>query len=85
MSNSTNQTVQIIGYIVIATILVVVGVMFMVRRRQFSFGMICIITAVFIYGFGYYVSQADKIVIEEGSPQDNPEAYGTPAFRIAQP
>ncbi|MGB3330886.1 MAG: hypothetical protein WBA46_18120 [Thermomicrobiales bacterium] len=85
MSNSTNQTVQIIGYIVIATILVVVGVMFMVRRRQFSFGMICIITAVFIYGFGYYVSQADKIVIEDGSPQDNPEAYGTPAFRIAQP
>lgn len=85
MSDSTNQMVQVIGYIAIATILVIVGVMFMIRRRQFSFGMICLITAVFIYGFGYYVSQADKIVIEEGSPQDNPEAYGTPAFRIVHP
>ncbi|MGN6032539.1 MAG: hypothetical protein ACTHQE_12855 [Thermomicrobiales bacterium] len=85
MSDSTNQTVQIIGYIVIATILVVVGLMFMIRRRQYSFGMVCIITAVFIYGFGYYVSQADKIHIEEGSPEDNPEAYGTPAYRIVHP
>lgn len=85
MSNSTNQMVQIIGYVTIATILVIVGVLFMIRRRQYSFGMICLITAVFIYGFGYYVSQADKIVIEEGSPQDNPEAYGTPAFRIVHP
>ncbi|MGC4189852.1 MAG: hypothetical protein QM589_01280 [Thermomicrobiales bacterium] len=85
MSDSTNQMVQIVGYVVIATILVVVGVMFMIRRRQYSFGMVCIITAVFIYGFGYYVSQADKIHIEEGSPQDNPEAYGTPAYRIVHP
>ncbi|MGC4106787.1 MAG: hypothetical protein QM753_10615 [Thermomicrobiales bacterium] len=85
MSDSTNQMVQIVGYIVIATILVVVGLAFMIRRRQYSFGMVCIITAIFIYGFGYYVSQADKIVIESGSPEDNPEAYGTPAYRIAQP
>jgi len=85
MSDSTNQMVQIVGYIVIATILVIVGVLFMIRRRQYSFGMVCIITAVFIYGFGYYVSQADKIQIEEGSPEDNPEAYGTPAYRIVQP
>ncbi|HWK81713.1 MAG TPA: hypothetical protein VNP95_13160 [Thermomicrobiales bacterium] len=85
MSDSTNQMVQIVGYIVIATILVVVGLMFMIRRRQYSFGMVCIITAVFIYGFGYYVSQADKIHIEEGSPEDNPEAYGTPAYRIVHP
>lgn len=77
-----NQTVQVVGYIIIATILVVVGLMFMIRRRQYSFGMICIITALFIYGFGYYVSQADNLVFEEGSPQENPSAYGTPAYRI---
>lgn len=82
MSNHTNQVVQIVGYVIIGIILVVVGVSFMIRRRQYSFGMICLITAAFVFGFGYYVSQADKIHIEEGSPQDNPEAYGTPAFRI---
>ena len=83
MSNSTNQMVQIVGYVIIGVILVVIGLSFMIRKRQYSFGMICLITAAFVFGFGYYVSQADKIVIEAGSPQDNPEAYGTPAFRIA--
>ena len=82
MSDSTNQMVQIITYVTIGTILVIVGLSFMIRRRQYSFGMICLITALFVFGFGYYVSQADKIRIEEGSPEDIPEAYGTPAYRI---
>ena len=81
MSDSTNATVQIIAYSIIGLALIVVGITFMIRSRQFSFGSILIITGLFVVGFAYYVSQADNLNFDEESPEASPAAYGTPAFQ----
>jgi len=69
-------------FTVTATIIVAVGLVFVILRKQYSLGMICLVTALIIYGFSIYVSQAGNMEVEVGSPRDNPEAYGTPAYRI---
>ncbi len=81
MSNSTNETVQVIAYLVLGLATILVGIAFMIRKHQFSFGSILIITGVFILGFSYYVSQSSKLVFDENSPEMNPSAYGTPAYQ----
>lgn len=81
MSNSTNEIVQIIAYLSIGLVVIGVGIAFMIRKHQFSFGSILIFTGVFILGFAYYVSQASKLTYDENSPEMNPSAYGTPAYR----
>lgn len=80
MSEDTSKWVQMFGYSAIALVLIGVGLAFMIRRRQYSFGMILIVTAMFVFGFAYYVSQADNLVFEEDSPEMSPELYGTPAY-----
>ena len=72
---------QIIGYSVIGLAMIGVGIAFMIRRRQFSFGSILIITGIFVLGFAFYVTQYDNLNLDENSPQSNPSAYGTPAFQ----
>ncbi|MGI8405865.1 MAG: hypothetical protein ACR2OE_14075 [Thermomicrobiales bacterium] len=75
------EIVQIIGYSVIGLAMIGVGIAFMLRRRQFSFGSILIITGIFVLGFAYYVTQYDNLNLDQNSPQLNPSAYGTPAFQ----
>ncbi len=75
------EIVQIIAYSAIGLAMIGVGTAFMIRRRQFSFGSILIITGIFVLGFAYYVTQYDNLNLDENSPQLNPSAYGTPAFQ----
>ncbi|HEU0165133.1 MAG TPA: hypothetical protein VFQ54_08810 [Thermomicrobiales bacterium] len=80
MSNHTNQILQEIAYSAIGLTMIVIGLAFAVRRKQYSFGSILIFTGAFIIGFAFYVSQANNLVFDDDSPEMDPAAYGTPAF-----